>query len=183
MTPAGSNKVGVANALPIRLVMLATALALALIASMGWYVWNSVQVLRAVQVRTFRLLSLTGEIAYLNESVWISARLRISTGERRWMDRYQSTLARRNAALVEFQTLDPNLYEGPAVSELRRANQNLHQMETQAFALAAAGHTGAAAALLIGPEYDRQKQLGSDATEQIKQVLSASAESALDFQR
>ena len=88
MTPVASNKVGVANALPIRLVMLATALALALIASMGWYVWNSVQVLREVQVRTFRLLSLAGEIAYLNESVWISARLRISTGEPRWMDQH-----------------------------------------------------------------------------------------------
>src|SRR5437660_4878783 len=183
MTPAASNKVGVANALPIRLVMLATALALALIASMGWYVWNSVQVLREVQVRTFRLLSLTGEIAYLNESVWISARLRISTGEPRWMDRYQRTRARRNAALAEFQTLDPNLYLGPAVSELRSANQRLHEMETLAFTLAGRGQTGVAATLLIGPEYDRQKQLGADATSQISQALSASAESALDSQR
>jgi signal transduction histidine kinase/ActR/RegA family two-component response regulator len=183
MTPAGSNKVGVANALPIRLVMLATALALALIASMGWYVWNSVQVLREVQVRTFRLLSLTGEIAYLNESVWISARLRISTGEQRWMDRYQSTLARRNAALAEFQTLDPNLYEGPAVSELRNANQSLHEIETLAFTLAGRGQNGVAATLLIGPKYERQKQLGAEATSQISQALSASADSALDFQR
>src|SRR5215813_9789895 len=112
MTLSGADKGTGASALPIRLVMLATALALALIASLGWYVWNSVQVLREVQVRTFRLLSLTGEIAYLNESVWISARLRVSTGEPRWMDRYQSTLARRNTALAEFQTLDPNLYGG-----------------------------------------------------------------------
>src|SRR5712692_6308797 len=103
MTPAAFNRVRVANALPIRLVMLATALALALIASMGWYAWNSVQVLRQVQVRTFRLLSLTGEIAFLNESVWISARLRMSTGEDRWMRRYQAMLARRNAAVAECQ--------------------------------------------------------------------------------
>src|SRR5216117_3365280 len=141
MTPSGPARVRVANALPIRLVMLATALALALIASMGWYVWNSVQVLREMQVRTFRLLSLAGEIAYLNESVWISARLRISTDEPRWMDRYQRTLARRNAALAEFQTLDPNLYEGPAVSGLRSANQSLHEIETRAFALARGGQT------------------------------------------
>src|SRR5262249_35570284 len=158
MTPAGSNKVGVANALPIRLVMLATALALALIASLGWYVWNSVQVLREVQVRTFRLLSLTGEIAYLNESVWISERLRVSTGEPRWMDRYQSTLARGNTALAEFQTLDPNLYGGSAVSELRSANRNLHEIESLAFMLASRGQTADAATLLIGPEYERQKQ-------------------------
>src|SRR5258705_6656375 len=134
MTPSGVDQVRPANALPIRLVMLATALALALIASMGWYVWNSVQVLHEVQVRTFRLLTLTGEIAYLNESVWISARLRSSTAEPRWMDRYRIMLERRNAALAEFRTLDPDLYEGPAVKDLLRANQNLHDMETQAFA-------------------------------------------------
>src|SRR6185436_16696191 len=133
MTTSGADKLGAANASPIRLVMLATALALALIASMGWYVWNSMQVLREVEVRTFRLLSLTGEIAYLNETVWSSARLRFSTGEPRWMDRYQSMLARRNAALAEFRTLDPSLYESPAVKELLSANQNLHDIETQAF--------------------------------------------------
>src|SRR5258706_10040177 len=110
MTPSGADTLKAAKALPIRLVMLGTLLALALIASMGWYVWNSVQVLREVQVRTFRLLSLTGEIAYLNESVWISARLRISTGERRWIDRYPSPIARPNATLDEFRKLHANLY-------------------------------------------------------------------------
>jgi hypothetical protein len=49
MFPKGADKVGGAKALPIRLVMVATLLALALIASMGWYVWNSVRVLHAVQ--------------------------------------------------------------------------------------------------------------------------------------
>src|SRR5262249_22992704 len=103
MTASAASKVGGAQALPIRLVMLATVLALALIASMGWYVWNSLQILGAVQVRTFHLLKLTGEIAYLNESVWASARLRMLTGEDRWLERYEAMLARRNAALAEFR--------------------------------------------------------------------------------
>src|SRR2546423_15320040 len=110
MIPKAPDKLGGANALPIRLVMLATLLALALTASMGWYVWNSVRVLHAVQDRTFRLLALTGQVSYLNEAVWASARLRMSTGEARWLDRYQSMLARRNDALAEFQTLAPDLY-------------------------------------------------------------------------
>src|SRR6185436_4189992 len=145
MTPYGADKVRIASALPIRLVMLATALALALIASMGWYVWTSVQVLHEVQVRTFRLLSLTGEIAYLNESVCVSARLRMSTGQPRWVDRYQTMLGRRNTALGEFRTLDPDLYDGPAVSKLLSANEKLNVIETQAFALAAQGQAAAAA--------------------------------------
>src|SRR3954449_6667971 len=111
MTPSGSDKLGGANALPIRLVMVATALALALIASLGWYVWNSDQVSRDVQDRTFRLLQLTGQIAYLNEAVQSSARLRVSTEDASWLTRYESMLARRNAALAEFRSLAPDVYE------------------------------------------------------------------------
>src|ERR1051325_11217188 len=117
MTSSGSDKVNAENALPIRLVMLATLLALALIASMGWYVWNSVQVLHEVQVRTFHLLALTGEIADLNESVWASARLRLATREPKWLERYRTALARRNAAMEEFRSLAPDLYNSPYAVE------------------------------------------------------------------
>src|SRR5215831_18372166 len=123
MTHSEGDKAGGANALPIRLVMLATLLALALIASMGWYVWNSVQVLREVQARTFRLLALTGEISYLNESVWASARLRMSTGDPGWQDRYQGMLVRRKAALAQLQTLAPDIYDSPAATTLRNADE------------------------------------------------------------
>src|ERR1700730_4006598 len=166
MIPKGADKLGGANALPIRLVMLATLLSLALIASMGWYVWNSIQVLRGVQVRTFRLLALTGQVSYLNEAVWASARLRMSTGEARWLDRYQNMLARRNAALAQFQTLAPDLYASPAATTLHSADEKLRKMETQAFALAARGQSAAAAVLLIGPAYDRQKENSVDDTTQ-----------------
>jgi signal transduction histidine kinase len=183
MFPKGAEKVGGANALPIRLVMLATLLALALIASMGWYVWNSLQVLGGVQVRTFRLLALTGQVSYLNEAVWASARLRMSTGEARWLDRYQSMLARRNAALTEFQTLAPDLYNSPAAAALRSADDKLRNIETHAISLARRGESAAAASLLIGPEYDRQKQVSVDATTQIAADLAAGAQAALDSQR
>src|SRR4030088_3089254 len=114
MTPSGANRVSLANAMPIRLVTLATALALALISTMGWYVWNSVQVLHEVQARTFRLLALTGEIGYLNESVWASARVRLSTREPGWLGRYQNMLARQNAALMQCKSLAPDVYSSSA---------------------------------------------------------------------
>ena len=183
MFPKGANKLGGANALPIRLVMLATLLALALISSMGWYVWNSLQVLGGVQVRTFRLLALTGQVSYLNEAVWASARLRMSTGEARWLDRYQSMLARRNAALAQFQTLAPDLYNSAAALTLRGADEKLRQMESQALGLAARGQSAAAGGLLIGPDYDLQKQISLDASTQIAASLADSADSALDSQR
>ena len=183
MTPSAAEKVNGVNALPIRLVILATFLALALIASMGWYVWNSVQVLHEVQVRTFRLLALTGEIADLNESVWASARLRIATNEARWLERYRTTLARRNAALEEFRRVAPDLYESPFAIEMRDANAKLVDMEAKAFQLAAQGQSAMAAVQELGDEYDRQKQISGEATSGIARYLSASADGALDFQR
>ena len=180
--PAG-DKVNEANALPIRLVISATFLALALIASMGWYVWNSVQVLHEVQVRTFHLLALTGEIADLNESVWASARLRLATKEPRWLERYRTTLARRNAALEEFRSLAPDLYDSPFAVELREANDRLAAIEASAFELAERGESAKAPAQELGDEYDRQKQISADATAGIARYLSASADGALDIQR
>src|SRR4029077_12748019 len=107
------------------------------------------------------------------ESVWASARLRMSTGEARWLDRYQSMLARRTAALAEFQTLASDQYGSPAASKLRSADEKLRNMETQAFALAAQGDSVAAAGLLTSPGYDRQKQLSVEATTEIAADLDA----------
>jgi Signal transduction histidine kinase len=183
MTPSGADRVGGANALPIRLVMLATLLAVALIATMGWYVWNSVQVLEQVQERTFRLLALNGEIAYLNESVWASARLRMSTGDPGWLETYQRTLAVQNTKLSQFQSLAPGLYDGPAAGMLRSADAKLRKMEKQAFALLARGDAPAAARLLTSPAYDLQKQLSVDATSKIAAELGVGAAGALDLQR
>src|SRR5258708_3054364 len=129
MTPSGADEVSGANALPIRLVMLATALALALIASMGWYVWNSVRVLHTVQLRTFRLLKLTGDVAYLDEAVSASARLRVSTSEERWPVRYRDLLASRAAALAEFHAVAPEICTSPAAVQLLAANAKLLKME------------------------------------------------------
>src|SRR5262249_52999753 len=89
----------------------------------------------------------------------------------------------RNAAFGEFRVLAPELYQSSAARDLRAAHDKLLLMETQAFALASRGESAAAANLLIGDDYDRQKQLSADATAQIARDLSASAESALDFQR
>src|SRR4051794_26302075 len=144
MSHSGADKLGIANALPIRLVMLATALAIALIASLGWYVWNSAQVFRQVEDRTFRLLELTGEFAYLNEAVQSSARLHVSTNDAGWLNRYEKVLARRNAALAEFRSMAPEVYEEPAAIELRDAYQHLLAIETQAFSLAAHDHAAMA---------------------------------------
>jgi signal transduction histidine kinase/ActR/RegA family two-component response regulator len=183
MSPSGPDKHAGANALPIRLVTVATALALALIASLGWYVWNSVQVLQQVQNRTFRLLELTGEIAYLNESIQSSARLRVSTGDAHWLDRYESMLARRNRALADFRTLAPEGYLGAAGSDLLDAYQKLASIEARAFSLARRNERERAGALLSGPDYAGQQLRTAQATTQLKQEISANAQGALDFQR
>src|SRR5207244_9479658 len=84
---------------------------------------------------------------------------------------------------AEFRTLAPEVHNSPAATALRSANEKLLKMEARAFALAEQGHSALGAALLIGDDYDRQKELSADATSEIARDLSVSAESALDFQR
>ena len=169
--------------MPIRLVLFATALALALIASIGWYVWNSVQVLREVEARTFRLLELTGEMAYLDESLSSSARLRMSTGDPIWLDRYRNSLILRDRAIDQFREIGPEVAGSAPAKAMFEANRKLVAMEQQAFALADRGRSAAGAALLIGSDYHREKQVASDATTQITRDLNTRAESALEYQR
>ena len=151
-----------ANPLPIRLIMLATALALALIASLGWYVWDSVQSLRAVQARSFRLVELTGEITYLNEALWVSARLGTRAEEGNWLERYHRLAARRRAALEEFERLATSEFQSSAAQAgIAVASRRLAEIEQRALARARRGDAAAGASLLAGEEYLRQGEIAA----------------------
>ena len=166
MNRAGANKISGANALPIRLVMFATVLALAIIAGLGWYTWTAGQALHEAQAGAFRQLELSGKIAYWNESVSAAARHAMSTGEAVWVDRYQDAVAqRRDAAVSQLRTLAPLLYASPPALELRSADEKLLEMDAQAFARAQRGDSAAAVILLNGAAYHREKQRSADASD------------------
>jgi signal transduction histidine kinase/CheY-like chemotaxis protein len=177
-----ADKRGAGQSLPIRLVMLATALALALIASLGWYIWNSVHVLSEVQVRTFRLLDLTGRITNLNEAAWTSARLR-AANEDWWEKRYHESVQRRAEALSQMRNLAPEVYHSAAGVALRDANLRMEAFEQRAFALAARGDRAGAVAAISAPEYYRLRHGSSNAIKQLSQDLASRAEAALDVER
>jgi hypothetical protein len=168
--------------LPIRLVMLATALALALIASLGWYIWNSVHVLREVQVRTFHVLDLTGRVAYFNEAVWTSARLR-SANEDWWEKRYRDSVQRRNQTVGQIRDLAPELYHSAAGVTLRDSNRRMEEIESQAIGLAGKGDRTPALSLISSPEYNRLQHASADAVKQLARDLGDRAEAALDAER
>src|SRR5579863_448244 len=157
MTRVGADKVGAAKALPIRLVMFATVLALAIILGLGWYTWSAGRALHESQAGAFRLLDLTGKIAYWNESVSAAARLAMSTGEAGWSERYQSSVAQRDAAMAQLHDLAPELYAGQPAQELRSADEKLLEMDAQASALARKGNAAAAVILLNGAAYQHEK--------------------------
>ncbi|MEO7653105.1 MAG: ATP-binding protein [Bryobacteraceae bacterium] len=171
-----------ATPLPIRLVMLATALALALIAGLGWYVWNSVQVLQQLEVATFRTLELAGEVTYLNEALSAAARLRVSAAEDIGREEYERLLLRRNAVLTDLRKVIPDLWSNPATVEVLSANDRLSSLEHSAFSLVP-GNPQQAIAVLSGPEYLGQKELSAAATKRITAQVRRQAELSLEAQR
>lgn len=178
------KKAAGANPLPIRLIMLATGLALALITALGWYVWNSVQVLKTVQQNTFSLLELTGDIRYLNEDLWISARLRTTSGEERWAAQYREQTTRRGEAFARFQELDPKLYSSPEAVALIKASNRMAAIEARALDSTTPGeYSPDAAALLTTAEYLQQQQIAAKATNGLVEKLRRRTDEALEDQR
>jgi len=159
-----------ANPLPIKLVMVATALALALIAGLGWYVWTTITVMESAHALTEQGLATVGEIRSLHDAIAAYARLRLREGPQPWQDRYRA-LARRRDELLS--ALDARLASGPhapRVRDLAEQAAALRSLEVQAFAKAAAGQPAEGLALISGQGYETARSraeqvLGSLASE------------------
>ena len=59
-----------------------------------------------------------GSIADVIANAKTGLRLRLSTTDERWADRYRDMLDRRNEVLAQFQSLAPDLYDSPAGRDL-----------------------------------------------------------------
>ncbi len=161
------------NPLPIRLVMVATALALALIAGLGWYVWTSMQTVRSLRFRTFEAVAGASEIRGLNAAIVGACRLLVA-GEAESSGGCEDLRDRRRvltASLAsQFAAGSPRLLAGTLDESVRR----LESIEAEALNLARGGQKRTAGQRLVSPEYTRiWKQADEAATALATQVESA----------
>jgi methyl-accepting chemotaxis protein PixJ len=120
--------------------------------------WNIYQSFRATVNQQFQLEKRSGEIVHLDEVLTMSARMAASTGDRKWEERYNQYAPQLDKTIQE--TLKNVTADIRAeASQTDEANKNLVDMETQAFALVRKGQSKAALQLLLGPQYNAQKQI------------------------
>jgi methyl-accepting chemotaxis protein len=155
---SGSNR--------FKMLTIPLALTVSLCAGMGWYVWDSYNAFKKIQTQDLRIQKLSGEITYLDELLTSSARLSATTGNKRWEERYLNYVPKLDADLAEAQKLLPNVFKSAAFTKTNVANQKLIALETQAFEFVNKGNLKAAAALLLGSEYEDQKAIYSQGLEE-----------------
>jgi signal transduction histidine kinase len=109
-----------------------------------------------------RTEQLRGEIRRLDEVLTMSARMAATTGEERWIDRYNANVDPLDHAIKEMIALSGSPHIEAMVRATDQANLALVGMETRSFELVHHHRRRAAYRLLMSPEYQLQKAIYAD---------------------
>jgi twitching motility protein PilJ len=120
-------------------------------------VWNVYSSFKTVIANQFVLQGLSNEIVYLDEVLTMSARMSASTGDLKWEERYNGFVPKLDKVIKDLEELAPQ-YKADA-AKTADANTKLIDLETRSFALVRQGKKEAALELLLGKEYEGQKQI------------------------
>ncbi len=128
-----------------------------------------------------RVAELRGTIAYLDESMSMSARLSAASGENRWTQRYEEAAPRLAVAIEEAEKLASPEGRAAFASTVGEAHRDLVTMERSALSLVTAGQTAAARALLDGPDFAYLKEVYASGMEEFGQDLASSSNARTDI--
>jgi methyl-accepting chemotaxis protein PixJ len=120
-------------------------------------VWNVYSSFKTAIANQFVLQGLSNEIVYLDEVLTMSARMSASTGDLKWEERYNGFVPKLDKVIKDLEELAPQYKEEAA--KTADANTKLIDLETRSFTLVRQGKKEAALELLLGKEYEGQKQI------------------------
>jgi methyl-accepting chemotaxis protein PixJ len=137
----------------ITTIVISTCINLGLTGAATWSVWNTSQQLETTVSRQDRQQELNSKVIYLDELLTMSARMYTTTGQAMWEKRYTDAVPVYDKAFAE-------LTKGLTQSKtLEAASKKLFDIEDVAFKLAKQGKLAAASPLLLGAEYQDNKQI------------------------
>jgi methyl-accepting chemotaxis protein PixJ len=131
-----------------------------------WNTWNIYQSFRSTVNQQFQLEKRSGEIVHLDEVLTMSARMAASTGDLKWEERYNQYVPKLDEAIKETLTNVTADIRAEA-GKTDEANKKLVDMETQSFNLVRKGQSKAALQLLLGSQYNAQKQVYAAGNQQV----------------
>ncbi len=136
-----------------RLIAGATAVLFGFLLWLGWTGTETRDALRTAAQRAVRVAELRGTIVSLDEVLTMAVQMAASSGKSRWVDRYDETNAKLDAALAEAANLATPDVRAALAWSTDEAHRDLVLMERRAMKLAADHDLEAAQRLLDGPEF------------------------------
>jgi diguanylate cyclase (GGDEF)-like protein len=140
-----------------------------------------------IRAATARLVAAHGaadRILLADERLTMSATIAATTGEKRWIDRYEANIPIILDAIREAVSLAPPEIAARFDAETRVANDRLVALERQAFAAVQRGDTAAARAMLESPAYTANKDTLSAGTKRfVNAMIAAVAAERIAVQR
>ena len=152
-------------------VLLAGALALVVLAWLGWTGTETRNAMHVSERQALRVAELRGTFTYLDEWLTMSANMAALTGEARWASRYEEAAPDLAAAISEAVALSTPSLSAALAQTTEEARRGLTQMERVALAMAAAGDRDGARSLLDGPEFAYLKASYASGIETLGQEL------------
>lgn len=147
-----------------------------------WNVWAIYRNFTTVVNNQFKLQSLSGEIVHLDEVLTMSARMAASTGDAKWEQRYRQFEPKLDSAITQATQLAPLVVKSQS-AQTDAANVKLVEFENRAFALVRQGKREAAFKILLGQDYDAQKQIYAQGIQNVITNINKEIESQLQSYR
>lgn len=161
----------------IETVSVSLAISLALFGFSGWTIWNIYQGFRDTVTKQFRLQELGEETIYYDEALTASANMAVSTGDLKWLDRYDSFATKLDATIAELVQSSPQA--AADFDQTKGATDKLYALEGKTFELLRQGKQAQANAILFGSEYAKQKEIYFQGVDRTLKNLKASVENQL----
>jgi two-component system sensor histidine kinase/response regulator len=156
---------------PIKVLAVATAFGLTLLAGLGLYIWSAARAVSSVRTKEFRALEVLAIARDAIENRKTEARIGVATTDSRWRSRYPNPKAGWDIALAELRRLAPNELETDVGRRMVESSDRLVAIELAAFRFAQLGQEDRAEALLFGKEYDRVEVEQRDNAQQFGTLL------------
>ena len=132
---------------------LAVAVVLGFLIWLGWDGAGTRDDIKLAAQQAVRVAELRGTFAYLDEWLTMSAHMAATSGEPRWVARYDEARPQLAAAIAEAVALATPRVAAALTATTNEASTGLIKMERASFAQAAAGDREGARLLLDSPEF------------------------------
>ncbi len=173
------GRLGTTNLVPVIRVLVGVSVVLLGTSAMS--IWTAYVGFKETIAKEFKLQQLSGEIVHLDEVLTMSARMAASTGNLDWEGRYRQYEPQLIEAIEQVQQISPS----PRAKKRKTdaANLKLVEMENQAFDLVEQGKLQAALDLLLGNEYEAQKEIYSSGITKTLEKIALETEGQLNNYR